>query len=57
MNQQEIYIKSLSDGITMMECCEELEPRSALKQAASDNGIEYGDDMEKFINWAESQLF
>lgn len=29
---------------------------SSLKQAASDNGIEYGDDMAAFIRWAESEL-
>lgn len=33
-----------------------LEPRSALKQAATDNGIEYGDAMGRFVKWAEKEL-
>ena len=34
----------------------DIEPRSALKQAASDRGIDWGDDMLAFVTWAESQL-
>ena len=34
-----------------------LEIRSALKQAASDVGIEEGDDMSNFVHWAEDKLF
>ena len=30
------------------------EPRSALKQSASDAGMSYGDEMAKFVEWAES---
>lgn len=32
-----------------------LEPRSALKQCANDAGIPYGDKMQEFVKWAESQ--
>ena len=50
------YTKSLAHAIAFMESCE-VEPRSALKQCASDNGIEYGDDMQRFVDWAESELY
>ena len=50
------YEKSLNDAICMMEMCE-VEPRSALKQCASDNGIEYGESMQAFVEWAESVLY
>lgn len=33
------------------------EPRSALKQAGNDLGIPYGDEMEKFVAYAESKIF
>jgi hypothetical protein len=33
-----------------------LEPRSALKQAAHDAGIEFGPAMEKFVAYAEAKL-
>ena len=44
----------LNESIQMMEFG--VEPRSALKQCANDSGIEYGDNMQKFVNWAELQL-
>ena len=50
------YIKSLTDAIAFMESCD-VEPRSALKQCASDNGIEYGDAMQSFVDWAERKLY
>ncbi len=34
----------------------ELEPTSALKQAAADHGIAYGDEMLQFVDWAFTQL-
>ena len=33
------------------------EPRSALKQAGNDLGIPYGNEMEKFVAYAESVIF
>lgn len=33
-----------------------MEVRSALKQGAVDCGIQYGDEMEQFVIWAEEQL-
>jgi len=52
----EQYLSALKEAIAMMETTE-IEPRSALKQAASDNGIPYGDNMGQFVLWAETQLF
>jgi hypothetical protein len=57
MDKQEIYKKSLKEACQMMQDHEGLEPRSALKQAASDNGIPYGDRMTEFVLWAEETLF
>jgi hypothetical protein len=34
-----------------------LEPRSALKQSANDCGIPMGEEMVKFVAWAEKKLF
>lgn len=35
----------------------EIEPRSALKQCASDAGVPYGEEMGKFVKWAEHELY
>lgn len=50
------YRTALVNALNMMNECDELEPTSALKQAASDEGIEYGDDMGEFIAWAYNEL-
>lgn len=50
------YRVALQNAIAALEMFEELEIRSALKQAASDQGIDYGDDMSKFVDWAEKQM-
>lgn len=50
------YRSALADAVEMMEGSE-LEPTSALKQAGSDHGIPYGDDMGAFVTWARRQLF
>ena len=47
---------SLTVALQMLNSNELLEIRSALKQAASDNGIPYGDEMEKFVLWAEKEM-
>ena len=49
------YRKALNEAVALMEESE-VEPTSALKQAASDNGIPYGDDMGGFVSWANRQL-
>ena len=50
------YIPALNAAIRLMESCE-IEPRSALKQCASDNGIPYGEPMAEFVEWAERRLY
>lgn len=50
------YDQAMQDAIRYMEVG--LEPRSALKQAASDAGIEFGSTtMDQFIAYAEAKLF
>jgi hypothetical protein len=56
--------KALSDAYELMDMCEDpeypgvfLEPRSALKQAASDNGITEGSELQSFVRWAEKQMY
>ncbi len=49
------YITALNMAKDMLEATD-IEPRSALKQAASDAGIPYGDDMGRFVEWAEEEL-
>jgi len=44
----------LNDAVEMMQ--NGVEIRSALKQCANDSGIDYGDKMQEFVEWAESQL-
>lgn len=36
-------------AVAMMECSD-LEPTSAIKQAASDEGVDWGDDMKAVVN-------
>jgi hypothetical protein len=48
MNYQEI----LSDAFVLLESHEDMEPKSALKQAAILHGVKTGPDMEKFVSWA-----
>lgn len=50
------YAVALSNARRMMDDCEGLEPTSALKQAGSDAGIPYGDEMGAFVRWAYAQL-
>lgn len=56
MNEQKnTYTQALRQALQMMEYGD-LEPTSALKQAASDMGIDYGDEMAEFVEWAYGQL-
>ena len=49
---RDLYIKSYEDAIDLMDMCDDLEPTSALKECAANNGIPFGDEMEAFILWA-----
>ena len=51
------YEVALTQACELLDMCEGLEPRSALKQCASDNGIAEGTEMQSFILWAEDQLY
>lgn len=51
-----LYAAALRDAQDMLEQCDALEPTSALKQAASDRGIPYGDEMGRFVAWASGRL-
>ena len=54
MNYRKVYKQALEDAIVLMENDEEV--TSSLKQAASDHGIPWGREMEKFVKWAYRQL-
>jgi hypothetical protein len=51
-----IYRMALSDAVRMLADYPDLEIRSALKQAASDRGVEYGKPMAQFVRWAEREI-
>ena len=53
--KEEIFTLALNDAENMW-LNSEIEIRSALKQAGSDRGIEYGEAMAEFVLWAETQL-
>lgn len=50
-----LYKTALSLALDLMDFCPGLEPTSALKQAASDLGIDYGEPMRQFVEWAYQQ--
>ncbi|MWL91756.1 MULTISPECIES: hypothetical protein [Cupriavidus] len=52
-----LYQRALANATAMMEANEGLEPTSALKQAAADVGIPYGDAMGDFVAWANKTHF
>lgn len=47
-------VEALNRAYGYMEL--DIEPTSALKQAASDLGLPYGDEMEAFVTWALEQF-
>lgn len=48
---------AFNKAISMMKECEGLEPTSALKQAATDFGIEEGEELEAFVYLSNKKLF
>lgn len=48
------YISAYNEALEMMNMFEDLEPTSALKQAAWSNGIPEGDELQKFVHWAST---
>ena len=54
MNIQIVYPRALDEAVELLEKIDDLEVRSALKQAAWDNKIE---NVSQFVKWAESVMF
>ena len=50
------FQSALNDAMDLMRALADLEPRSALKQAAWDNGITEA-SLEAFVHWAEKALY
>jgi hypothetical protein len=46
------YQQILSDAFELLDSHEDMEPKSALKQAAIMHGVQTGKDLEAFVNWA-----
>jgi hypothetical protein len=51
------YRSAFGAAWRMMKAYEGLEPCSALKQAACDAGIAEGEDLARFVTWAEGIMF
>lgn len=50
------FERAFENAYTMLLEFDGLEIRSALKQAASDEGIEEGEEMKTFVLWSEEKL-
>jgi hypothetical protein len=51
------FSQAFDEALTLLDMFEDLEPRSALKQCASDNNISEGDELQSFVFWAEKKLY
>lgn len=56
MGMEAKYPQAFRDAMQLMQQFEDLEPTSALKQAASDLGIPEGAEMRKFVEWANKRI-
>lgn len=56
-NKKQVYRIALSEAVEIMNRYVELEPTSALKQAAANHGIPYGEEMGEFVAWANAEIF
>ena len=52
-----VYHRAFIEALELLSMCEGLEPRSALKQSASHYGISEGEELGKFVKWAEKYLY
>ena len=50
------YEKAFNEAMMMLEMTD-LEPRSALKQAASHYDIFEGAELQEFVRWSESKMY
>lgn len=48
-------LKAYENALALMDLG--VEPVSAFKQAASDEGLPYGDLMALFVDWAEARFY
>lgn len=57
-NRNEVFEAALGEAMEMLDCDDTgtMGVRSALKQAASDHGIDYGNPMAVFVLWAERRM-
>lgn len=46
------YQQILSDAFVLLDSHDDLEPKSALKQAAIMHGVQTGKDLQAFVDWA-----
>lgn len=53
---QSLYWMVFDQACELMEVAEGLEPTSALKQCAYDNGIAEGSEMGTFVKWAHDVI-
>jgi len=51
-----LYLTTFNQAIDLMNIAEGLEPTSALKECAFNNGIKEGDELEKFVLWAREKM-
>ena len=56
-----VYQNALSEALQILDMSDELgsflEPRSALKQAASHYNISEGKELQNFVIWAEKEMY
>lgn len=53
---QDQFNKAFNSAVGMLQDCQGLEIRSALKQAATNNGISEGSSLEAFVKLSEDKL-
>lgn len=57
MTPMQVYEEAYEMAQQMMQDCgDDLGIYSALKEAGAQHGIAYGDDMQRFVNWAEKRM-
>lgn len=55
--KSEIYNRAYREALQMLNGAHDsLSPRDALKECGNHNGINWGDDMGAFVDWAERKM-
>jgi|TARA_B110000259_G_C14034037_1_gene408237 hypothetical protein len=52
----DLYLTTFNQALELMNMAEGLEPTSALKECAFNNGIKEGDELGKFVLWAREKI-